>query len=111
MPHCIIEHSPSLPATEVMPLVFEGAVESGLFDKSGKDIKVRALSYEHFQTGTDKKDFIHVTLKILSGRNTAQKQALSSLVLEKLVALPYSPISMTVEVVDMDRSAYAKLVL
>lgn len=111
MPHCVIEHSNALASAELMSSVYEGAVESGLFDKSGKDIKVRALPYAFFQTATEKSDFVHVTLKILSGRTTAQKQVLSSLVLEKLVSLSYDAVSLTVEVQDMDRDSYAKLVL
>lgn len=54
--------------------------------------------------------FIHVTMRILSGRNTEQKLILSKLVLESLATLTLKACSASVEVVDIDRASYSKVV-
>lgn len=108
MPHCIIEHSTSLDAKLLLPLVFSSVKSSQLFAQDGSDIKVRALAYQHYLVGQSQSDFVHVVLKILSGRTTKQKQQLTQLVLTALQQLPYQGCSYTVEVVDMDRDSYAK---
>ena len=84
MPHCIIEHSANIDSEVLVPLVFDGALKSELFEVDGSDIKVRALPYSSYQTGIGNADFVHVVLKILSGRTSEQKSALSQLVLAQL---------------------------
>lgn len=111
MPHCIIEHSSDLESETLMSLVFSGANASGLFGSDGKDIKVRAIPYCHHQTGKVKNTFVHVSLKILSGRNDEQKITLSRLVVEKLQSLPVSNCSITSEVIDMERTTYLKILV
>ncbi len=111
MPHCIVEHSPCVDPTELNQKVFLGALESGLFASDGSDIKVRSIVYENYQTGAVKEDFIHVTLRILSGRNEEDKQRLSKNVLFQLEALPLSNSSLTVEVVDMHKESYSKKIV
>ncbi|WP_028865828.1 5-carboxymethyl-2-hydroxymuconate Delta-isomerase [Psychromonas aquimarina] len=111
MPHCIVEHSSAIDGNTLMPLVFAGALQSTLFEADGSDIKIRTLSYSNYQTGNQKIDFVHVTLKILSGRNIDQKSMLSQLVAEQLKKLGLINCSITVEVVDIDRAAYSKAVM
>ncbi|PSW21806.1 5-carboxymethyl-2-hydroxymuconate isomerase [Photobacterium sanctipauli] len=108
MPHCIIEHSSTIDDTVLLEHVYQGVVSSSLFEPDGSDIKLRTLSYTNFRIGTEKSEFIHVTLKILSGRTGIQKSKLSALVLDSLKSLTLSGISITVEVVDIDRDSYAK---
>lgn len=110
MPHCIVEHSASLNSELILPLVFSGAMESELFDIDGSDIKVRAIIYHSYLTGQEKTDFIHVALKILSGRTVEQKQVLSKSVLAQLQKLELKNCSLTVEVMDIERASYSKLV-
>ena len=110
MPHCVIEHSAKFDSDMVMAKVFEGAFQSRLFEADGSDIKVRARVFEHFLTGNTKADFIHVSLNILSGRSAAQKAHLSETVLKQLAVLAIAPSSISVEVVDIDRASYRKLV-
>ncbi len=110
MPHCVIEHSKNLDSELILPLVYSGALNSNLFDPSGIDIKVRAITYDSYLTGKNKSDFIHVTLKILSGRNNEKKQMLSRSVLEQLEKIGLEKCSITIEVVDIDRDSYAKMV-
>lgn len=91
-----------------MSSVINGAIESDLFDKAGADIKVRAISYDDHISGSTLSSFVHVSLKILSGRTEEQKCLLSDSVLNKLLELGLSDCSVTVEVVDIDRASYAK---
>ncbi|MCG9692720.1 5-carboxymethyl-2-hydroxymuconate isomerase [Vibrio sp. Isolate22] len=111
MPHCIIEHSSTINAEQLNNKVFLGALNSELFEADGRDIKVRSIAYENYQTGTEKEDFIHVTVRILSGRSDTDKAMLSETVMTQLLSLSLSSASITVEVVDMDRNSYAKVVV
>ncbi|MGF1754062.1 5-carboxymethyl-2-hydroxymuconate isomerase [Vibrio makurazakiensis] len=111
MPHCIIEHSSSIESADLNQKVFLGALESNLFEPDGGDIKVRSIAYENYQTGTVKEDFIHVTLRILSGRNDEDKLLLSNSVMFQLISVPLVGASLTVEVVDIDRNSYSKQVV
>ena len=109
MPHCIIEHSKNFKERvgELITAVHNGALATGIFDEN--DIKTRALSYENYQTGTLNKPFIHVSSKILVGRNDEQKSALSNAILTKVNELNLGPCSLTVEVIDIDKGSYAKI--
>lgn len=113
MPHCIIEYSQELTQeVEVKSLIsatFQGAVKSGLF--ATKDIKIRAIAYNDFymeSTSEVQKRFIHVCCKILSGRTLEQRQNLSQLILNQLKIPTIDNISISVEIVDMERESYNK---
>jgi 5-carboxymethyl-2-hydroxymuconate isomerase len=110
LPHCIIEHSASLEADSLLPLVYQGALLSQLFEPDGSDIKVRTVAYQHASSGGQPMPFVHVQLKILTGRTLQQKQALSKLVLQQLTQLDLQGCSHTVEVIDIDRASYSKWV-
>jgi len=110
MPHCVIEYSKSLEAKltpqALVAAVHLGAQNSELFESNA--IKSRALAYEHFRTGDQPVDFVHATVKILSGRSQSQRKALADAVMLELKKLGQSAISLTVEVRDMERESYAK---
>ena len=108
MPHCIIEHSPNIPSEGLMHAVFDGSLHSQLFLPNGADIKVRAIAYQNFKLGDGKTSFVHVVVKILAGRTDEQKQRLSQEIIKKLSGLGHQDISITVEVVDMERQSYQK---
>ncbi|BBB27999.1 5-carboxymethyl-2-hydroxymuconate Delta-isomerase [Neptunomonas japonica] len=112
MPHCIIEYSEGLEAStapaDLINAVFQGALSSGLFTEP--DIKTRALCYKHYQTGSKQQEFVHVTLKILSGRTIEQRSDLSEAVLKGLQVIELSDVSLTVEVCNMEKYSYAKAV-
>ncbi|NKF50306.1 hypothetical protein G3R49_06930 [Shewanella sp. WXL01] len=73
MPHFVIEISENLleqpPPVSVVELVYQGAVESELFNES--DVKVRLTPYRHFLIGplSDNKgdSFIHINDMIIEG--------------------------------------------
>ena len=108
MPHCIIEHSPNISPDGLMHAVFNGALHSQLFLPDGADIKVRAMAYSNFKLGDSKASFVNVMVKILAGRTDEQKQRLSQEIIKKLSGLDHQDISITVEVVDMERQSYQK---
>ncbi|MBU3002902.1 5-carboxymethyl-2-hydroxymuconate Delta-isomerase [Paraglaciecola arctica] len=113
MPHCIIEYSKNLQQTisvdELMTAVHGYVFSSGLFEESS--IKIRAIEYAHYQTGLSDMPFVHLTLKILHGRNHQQKKELSYLVAENLKTHFTSPITLSVEVADIEKVSYKKLVI
>lgn len=108
MPHCIIEHSPDIHPEGLVQAVFDAALHSQLFLPDGADIKVRAIAYQNFKLGDGKASFVHVVAKILAGRTEVQKRSLSQAIVHKLSGLGHQDISITVEVVDMERQSYQK---
>ena len=117
MPHCIIEYSQEL-ENEIDPKLMinaahQGALASGLFEEN--HIKSRTVSYQHYKTGAKDLRFIHITARILSGRTLEQKADLSQNILVQFKVLleekGLSAISVTVEVSDMEREAYSKIIL
>ena len=109
MPHCIIEHSANIAADDLLTSVFTGALNSNLFEPDGGDIKVRTLAYDNCTVGGKSANFVHVMLRILSGRDHEQKQHLSQSVISELKQLALPACSITLEVVDIDRESYAKV--
>ncbi|MCK5041681.1 MAG: 5-carboxymethyl-2-hydroxymuconate Delta-isomerase [Sphingomonadales bacterium] len=113
MPHCIIEYAKVL-ENKISPQVLieatqKGALNSSLF--ALEDIKCRTVAFDNFLVGSGDKNFIHVTTKILSGRDDKQKENLSNCILKELLELGLSKVSLTVEVCDIDRNTYAKKIL
>ena len=86
-----------------------GALASGLFPEY--DIKTRARCFEHHRTGQTRDSFVHVAVHLLSGREDAQKVALSESVLGKIEPLLPQVVSVGVEICDMHRGSYRKRVL
>lgn len=110
MPHCIVEYSKEL-ALQVSPEalvdgVFNGVINSG-FVEAGL-IKARAIAYEHYRIGAAQRFFIHVSIRLLSGRPAEQRSGITTAVLAGLQALNVSDVSITVEILDMERESFAK---
>ncbi len=109
MPHCIIEYSrelePTLDLNELLNNVYQGTSDSGLFGAS--QIKTRAIPYDHHLTEAAKADFIHIAIRILSGRTDEQKETLTASVLGKVKEV-LDDIPVTIEVVDIHRSSYVQ---
>ncbi|GAA0817539.1 5-carboxymethyl-2-hydroxymuconate Delta-isomerase [Colwellia sp. D2M02] len=112
MPHCIIEYSAPLHAvlkpSQLISAVYNGAFNSELFENS--EIKTRVIPFDNYQSGSVKVNFIHVVTKILSGRTLAQRKLLSQTILAELKMLNLSKTSLTVEIVEMERDSYAKVI-
>ncbi|WGL17851.1 5-carboxymethyl-2-hydroxymuconate Delta-isomerase [Microbulbifer bruguierae] len=116
MPHLVIEYSQKLEEMLSIPaLVSSGQQamsESGLFNPSA--IKTRALPYQDFVLGKNHEGasdlFIHAEVRILEGRTTEQKEALSAAIFNCLCeAAPEVP-EISVEVREMEKASYSKRV-
>ena len=111
MPHCIIEYAreieKSVEPKKMIDAVYQGALESGLF--IDEDIKTRAIAYDSYQSGSIKKSFVHVTVKIFSGRNLEQRKTLTDLILSKLRKMNIFSTVFTVEVIEIEKESYAKV--
>jgi 5-carboxymethyl-2-hydroxymuconate isomerase len=112
MPHLIIEHTQNISAlieqTGVLIKAHKVLVESGLFNPS--DIKSRIYPAGHSLVGTQGIDgsFCHAWVYLLEGRTVEQKEALSQMVFNTLVAALPEGISLSVDVQEMSRSTYKK---
>ncbi|MCP4762197.1 MAG: 5-carboxymethyl-2-hydroxymuconate Delta-isomerase [archaeon] len=113
MPHCIIEYSKEIEdfvkPIQMINAVYQGALKSDLFVED--DIKTRSIAFDSYQAGSLKKAFVHVTVKILFGRKLEQKKALSKLVLSCLKEVDFPPILLTVEIVEMEKESYERLLI
>ncbi|MDR2306933.1 MAG: 5-carboxymethyl-2-hydroxymuconate Delta-isomerase [Paucimonas sp.] len=116
MPHLNLEYSDSLGDLDVDVLLMRlnhALVASGQFADE-LDIKSRAQRFSRYRIGTADGDraFAHVRLAILSGRSPEVKKQLSGALLKVLQgAIPAQDgldIQLCVEVLDIDRDAYAK---
>lgn len=112
MPHMLIEYTKDLeksvaPAT-LIASVYQGACNSELFNNDF--IKTRSAAYEHYQSGSTQNNFLHVTAKILSGRTDEQRKTLSASILAELELIlnQLSPITITVEVVDIHKESHSQ---
>ncbi|OED46544.1 hypothetical protein ACH42_03895 [Endozoicomonas sp. (ex Bugula neritina AB1)] len=110
MPHCIIEYSKTLEQwihpKDLIDTVQRETFQSGLFKK--EDIKSRCLPFEYYEINDSSDHFIHIQLKIFSGRTTDQKKALSSRVVSGLATLKLTGTLITCEVTDIDTASYLK---
>ena len=108
MPHCVIEYSQDLSdkITHIMNAVHAGACASNLFEEN--DIKTRAIPYEHCRVGISNSSFIHVSSKILSGRNSEQKILLNAAIINHINRIGIKNCSITAEAVDIHKESYAK---
>ena len=113
MPHCIVEYSEDVAEQvsieELVEAVHLGVFSSGLFDEY--DIKTRAAGYGCYRTGSTRDSFVHVTVRLLSGRDDAQKANLSEKLLARIEPMLPEVVSVGVEICDMHRDSYRKRVL
>ena len=112
MPHCIIEYSKELEdeikSSELIDKVYQGTLKSNLF--IDKDIKTRIISFENHQTGSIKINFINITVRILTGRDKEERKVLSNTILNEFKNINIKPLSITIEICEIENESYSKLV-
>lgn len=112
MPHLILEYSaplrPLIQSKQIVPIAHRVMVESGLFGVP--DIKTRAYPAEDFAVGEkcDAGSFVHVTVMLLEGRTSEQKQALTTAIRDTLAPLLEGVDQLSVDIRDMVKEAYRK---
>lgn len=110
MPHIIVEFAEQLANTiemnTVLQTIHQAVADSGLFETS--HIKTRAYPFKDFTNAGAHDPYIHIQARIKSGRNAENKKQLSTVILTGLTKLNIPASVITVEIIDMDRDAYAK---
>ena len=116
MPHLTVEYTDNLAGLPGQQLLAElNAVVCGhptVQDEA--DVKARLLPLSCFEIGTApaQRGFVHVQLRLLSGRTPEAKKDLSERVAGVLRRLTPRPagvlVQLSVEIVDMDRPSYVK---
>ena len=110
MPHLIVEISDGLTEAiepeSILYVLHDAALASGQFNEA--DIKVRIRPYDHAFVAGSAADFIHVTVLLISGRDTETKQALCRRLLSALEGLGLKAASISVDARDLDRDIYVK---
>ena len=114
MPHVLIEYTQAIEnevdISRLVNVVHQGAFDSGLFPDA-YDIKTRAIAYQYACMGGTQDAFIHVTVRLLSGRSDEQKSILTHGIVRHIRSLNLHVNSVTAEAVDMNRAVYAKDVI
>ena len=112
MPHVVIDYSENMASAvqefKIPEILHEIMISCGLF--SPEAIKTRAYAANHFFVGTKGQGgkFLHVSVAILLGRTTEQKQLLSHSLSDALTEKLPGIDSITVEIREMDRETYQK---
>lgn len=120
MPHIIIEHSKNILVKDSLEIGKEiqkimALIAEGNFDPD--QCKIRCLAYQDYVVGLGKNDqnFIHISIKILSGREVAirKKLAVQSFEFAKIfyknLNLPQKRCDISVDVIEVDREVYQKI--
>jgi 5-carboxymethyl-2-hydroxymuconate isomerase len=108
MPHFVIDCSESIIKSkapmEIIQKVYDTAEATKLFDKG--NIKVRINSFEYYNNGNAKDDFIHIFANIMEGRTVSQKKNLSERIISELkLMLPEIPI-ISINIRDFEKASY-----
>ncbi len=110
MPHFVIEYSEDVAkAHDIAALcrsIFDAAITSDIFDPAA--IKVRARPCPYWHTGTEPQSFAHITIRLMSGRNTQTKLGLTKKILATMDKMLPDVGSLTVDIKDIDPTTYAK---
>ncbi|EGQ7936216.1 5-carboxymethyl-2-hydroxymuconate Delta-isomerase [Vibrio vulnificus] len=114
MPNLVLEYSNSVEERVNIPGLLEDlhhiAIKSGLFD--APSVKSRTLRCHYWLIGEegDSVDFIHVSFDLLSGRTEEQKRELSRQLMTALQETASHVRSLTVNIRDMDKDSFQKVV-
>ena len=112
MPHCIVEYSKgitqSLDINKLVELVHQTTFDSGLFEID--DIKTRAVQYDHYMVGYGHSESIHVVIKVMPGRSIDVRKTLSLSIAQVLSELTLPATSITVQIEEIDKTTYSKIV-
>jgi 5-carboxymethyl-2-hydroxymuconate isomerase len=118
MPHLILEYSDNLEMPVVAEEIFK-PLHAALVEFQPiklADIKSRAIPCENYYigAGTPESVFVHLTVKILTGRSIEERRKMSQRMLgllEELFAgaLAKQPCDITVDICEMERQSYGKV--
>ena len=108
MPHFVIDCSENIfnikSPNEIIQKVSDTAESTDLFDKG--DIKVRINSFEHYNIGNTKDDFIHIFANIMEGRSISQKKNLSYKIISELKLMFADVPIISINIRDFEKATY-----
>ncbi len=122
MPHIIIEHSSDINSNKIVEI--EKTIQSLMPNIEGGNLdpnqcKARSFSFNEYLVGMSDQlnsSFLHITIKILTGRSIEIRQKLSEEVfvsvqklLEASLAKTSTRCDISVDIVEMDRNIYKKI--
>ena len=112
MPHIIIEHSNDLAQefepNDLMRAVHTTSMDMGIFVE--KSIKIRTQGFDHSFVEGKPANFMHITVYLFKGRDTATKRKLTENILAKVREMIPVPIaSLSVDARDTDQDIYVKI--
>lgn len=113
MPNLVMEYSlpveNSIDVRQLLKTLHQVALNSGLFDLDS--VKSRAVCYQNWLIGKDDTsvDFIHINFDLLSGRTQEQKISLSHQLMQTLKESAGDVHSLTINIRDMDRECFQKV--
>ena len=112
MPHIIVEYAEGLAEGDavdaLLRIVHQSIADSGLF--KADQVKTRAYPFRHFTNAGGQDPYIHIQARIKSGRDDDNKTRLGEAILSGLATLALPASVITVEVIDMHRGSYGKIV-
>ena len=120
MPHLIVEHSADIKKNSVQKLQQEiQSIMNGVEGNFDADqCKCRSFSFDEYFVGRpdqSSSSFIHITLKVLSGRSDEVRANLSAKISEftnKFFAdlnIPNKRCDISVDILEMERATYQKV--
>ena len=112
MPHVVIDFSQGLEEAHDMDALCQHVFDALIADDeiNPPALKIRARPQPFFHMDTAPKTFAHATLYLLEGRDDATKARLSAIALTAMDAVLPGVGSLSVDVRDMNKTAYAKRV-
>jgi 5-carboxymethyl-2-hydroxymuconate isomerase len=108
MPHIIVEHTKEINVSNLLPKIHNIVIASGLFDPAA--IKTRNLAYDNILWGAqaEQSDFIHISVKILTGRTLEKRANLSSEIFKIMQATHPEIALLSVDIIEMVAETYSK---
>ncbi|MEM6851457.1 MAG: hypothetical protein AAF527_07005 [Pseudomonadota bacterium] len=110
MPHILIEYSETSPIADgvetLLSTVEAAATSTDLVPLP--NLKIRARGFETYRVAGENAPFIHVNVAVREGAAQALKEEASAAILDAVCELFPSVESVTVDIRDMNRGAYAK---
>ncbi|MDN3608385.1 5-carboxymethyl-2-hydroxymuconate Delta-isomerase [Vibrio ostreicida] len=114
MPNLVMEYSNSVDervnVSSLLEDLHQVTLQCGLFE--AKSVKSRALRCHNWLIGEegDSGDFIHISVELLEGRTSEQKRELSRQLMDVLQRQAVYVYSLTVNIRDMDRECFQKVI-
>jgi 5-carboxymethyl-2-hydroxymuconate isomerase len=97
------------PIRDILVALHRAAASTGVV--KAEDLKIRAQGFDEYLVAGETRSFFHVSLYLLEGRTSAQKEALSIELRRALSGLLPNIHSISVDIRDMDSDAYKKRLL